>query len=214
VRMRSLVPEALEMAKAGDGMAFVSIVALRTTDVRLSLLPFIRFSYHQLNIRTYVVDPLTGQPAVYFIRSGVTSRFISLATNLFGIPWQTIDIEVIKNHDVKGSYYTVTGNWNGSFFLKAREAPDDAVIPAFFKSRSDAVDFLVRPLIGFIGESRRLGRFTIRHASIEPRSWRLEELSFPSFAELVVADDITEPHSVFSLPSAEFTINLPPKRVR
>src|SRR5512136_2908473 len=76
--LRPLVPDALTLATVGGNMAFISLVALRSTQVRFSSLPFFRFNYNQFNIRTYVIDPLSRQPAVYFIRSGVTSRFISL----------------------------------------------------------------------------------------------------------------------------------------
>lgn len=96
-KLRKLVPEPLELATKGNGMAFVSVVILRSTRVRLRLLPFLRFSYNQLNIRTYVIDPLSGQNTVYFLHSGVTSAFISRVTRISGIPWQFIDLNINVN---------------------------------------------------------------------------------------------------------------------
>jgi len=77
-----------------------------------------------------------------------------------------------------------------------------------------AVDFLIRPLIGFVGDNRQLGRFTIKHPEVEPQSFTLTELDFPLFSNLGVVDDLSNPHSVFFLPTAEFSIYLPPRIIK
>jgi hypothetical protein len=213
-RTRSLVPDILSLATVGDDMAFISIVVLRSTKVRMSLMPFLRFDYHQLNIRTYVVDPVSDKHAVYFIRSGVTSRFISIVTRMSGIPWQFIDLEIEVNKQNETDSYAASGYWGGSYSLKAKTFSDDYMIPPFFEDRESAVDFLIRPLIGFIGNKRRLGRFTIQHPEVEPQSGILTKLDFPLFTNLSVVDEPGNPHSVFFLPMADFSIYLPPKRIK
>ncbi|MFC1914526.1 DUF2071 domain-containing protein [Chloroflexota bacterium] len=212
-KLRSLVPDILPLSTIGDDIAFISIVVLQSTQVRLGLMP-LRFDYHQLNIRTYVVDPVSGKHAVYFLRSGVTSRFISLVTRMSGIPWQLVDLETEVNPQNGTDSYVASGNWEGRFILKAQIYSDDPKETPFFENRDTAVDFLIRPLIGFVGDNRRLGRFTIQHPEVEPQSYTLMGLDFPLFTSLGAVDESSNPHSVFFLPKADFSIYLPPTRIK
>jgi Uncharacterized conserved protein (COG2071) len=211
--LQPLVPKALKLAAVGDDVAFISLVVLRSTRVRLSSLPVFRFNYKQFNIRTYVIDPISKQPAVYFIRSGVTSRFISLATNALGIPWERIEIKTDFSSAEEVRTVKISGDWEGYFSIKAQAEANSLTLPSYFQDRKSAVDFLIRPLIGFSGDSRRLVRFTIQHPEVQPESWVLEGLDCPLFTKLV-AIDTNNPHSVFYLPVADFSIYLPPKRIK
>jgi hypothetical protein len=174
----------------------------------------LKFGYNQCNIRTYVIDPITGQPAVYFISSGVTSRVISLATGTIGIPWEfielTTDLGVSKG--IRSS--SISGAWEGQFFIEVQADTDISDVPLFFQDRMAAVNFLIRPLIGFAGDEQRLMRFTIQHPEVQPESWSLMELDCPLFKRLVPIDDFKNPHSVFYLPTADFSISLPPTRIK
>jgi hypothetical protein len=213
-RMRALVPDILSLATVGDDRAFVSIVVLQSMQVRMNLIPFLHFNYQQLNIRTYVKDPVSGKHAVYFIRSGVTSRFISFVTRMSSIPWQLIDLEIEVNMKNEIESYVASGNWDRSFSLKAESLSHESTKNPFFESVESAVDFLIRPLIGFVGDNRQLGRFTIKHPEVEPQSFTLTELDFPLFSNLGVVDDLSNPHSVFFLRTAEFSIYLPPRIIK
>jgi uncharacterized protein YqjF (DUF2071 family) len=213
-KLRTFVPDVLSLATVGGDRAFISIVALQSTRVRLSLLPFTQFKYNQLNIRTYVVDPVSGKNAVYFLKSGVTSRFISLVTRMSGIPWQFIDLETEVNAQNEKDSYVASGNWEGKFSLRAQVFSNDSKNTLFFENRKAAVDFLIRPLIGFVGDGRQPGRFTIWHPEVKPHFGILTELDFPLFMNLGVVDKLYNPHSVFFLPMAEFSIYLPPRRIK
>jgi hypothetical protein len=212
--LQPLVPTVLKLATVADNMAFISLVALRSTKVRFSYFPVFSFNYNQFNIRTYVIDPLSGQLAVYFIKSGVTSRFISMATNTIGIPWQYIGltIDLVGSKDARSAI--ISGNWLDNFILKVQADANSSCVPSLFQDRKSTVDFLIRPLIGFAGENRRLVRFTIRHPEVQPESWRLKGLDCPLVKKLVDIDNIIKPHSVFYLPEADFSIFLPPKRIK
>ena len=71
-RVRQLVPEALPLAVVERDNVFISVVILQSTRVRLSSLPFPKFTYNQVNIRTYVLDPHSGQHAVFFALNPIT----------------------------------------------------------------------------------------------------------------------------------------------
>jgi hypothetical protein len=212
--IQPLVPAALSLATLNRDTAFVSLVVLRSTRVRLSLFPLVRFAYNQFNIRTYVIDPLTGRPGVYFILSGVNSRMIALATNSIGIPWQFINLVINMNSLDAPLSLSVYGTWEGLFSVKTQVTSNPPVTPSFFKNMKSAVDFLIRPLIGFSGDSHSLVRFTIQHPEVQPESGTLIELDCPLFQRLVAIGDPKHPHSVFYLPAADFSIFLPPKRIK
>jgi hypothetical protein len=211
--LQPLVPNVLQLSTVGGDITFISLVVLRSNRVRLGSFPVFNFNYNQLNIRTYVVDPISGQPAVYFIKSGVTSRFISLATNAIGIPWKDIDLIIEFNSAEEFRNVKISGKWEGYFSFKAQAEANPLTLPLLFQDRKSAVDFLIRPLIGFSGDSRRLVRFTIQHPEVQPESWTLKELNCPLFTNLVEVD-LNNPHSVFFLPTADFSIYLPPKRIQ
>jgi len=212
--LQPLVPSFLRLATVEGDIAFISLVVLRSTQVRLSAFPLLKFNYNQFNIRTYVTDPVSGQFAVYFIRSGVTSRLISLATSTIGIPWQFIELRTDANMPNGLQFLSVCGNWEGPFSLRIQANANVSMAPSFFEDRKSAVDFIIRPLIGFAGDDRRLSRFTIHHPEVQPQSWSLLELDCPLFQKLVTIEDLRRPHSIFYLPTADFSIFLPPKRIK
>lgn len=211
--LQPLVPNALQLATVADHIAFISLVVLRSTRVRLNSFPILRFNYNQFNIRTYVIDPVSRKSAVYFIRSGVTSRFISLATNTIGIPWERIDLKIEFSSGKEPGNIKISGEWDGCFSIKVQADADPLELPSFFQDRKSVIDFLIRPLTGFSGDSRRLVRFTIQHPEVQPENWTLKELNCPLLTNLVEID-LSKSHSVFFLPTADFSIFLPPERIK
>jgi len=77
-----------------------------------------------------------------------------------------------------------------------------------------AVEYIVRPLIGFFGESGHIGRFNIWHEDIMPQIWQLQQVNFPLLNELGIIKEVENPHSVFFLPQADFYIYMPPNFVK
>jgi len=210
-KLRALLPEFLKLATLEEDTAFLSIVVLQSTKVHLNSLPFARFNYNQLNIRTYIIDPVTGYHGVYFLRSGVTSRFISLATRTLGVPWQHINLEVQVTHDSKNlRSYAAAGKWQEKYNFTAVELATPSRKLKSFADVKSAVDYIVRPLIGFFGDRERVGRFNIWHQDIMPQIWQLQQIDFPLLSELGIIEEVTKPHSVFFLAQADFSIYMPP----
>jgi hypothetical protein len=213
--LRALVPDFMRLATLAKDVAFLSIVALRSTKVRISSLPFAHFNYNQLNLRTYIIDPVTGKHGVYFLKSGVTSRFISLATRMIGIPWRHINLDVQVTPDINNLHsYNAAGEWQEDFHISAVETPEPLNKLTLFADLESAVDYLVRPLIGFFGESGHIGRFTIWHQDIMPQIWQLQQVNLPLFKELGIIEEVDKPHSVLFLPQADFYIYMPPTFIK
>ena len=213
-KIRQIIPDKLPLVTVNNDTAFVSIVALRCERVRINLIPAIRFSYNQLNIRTYVLDPISRKPAVCFLKSGITSSLISLVTRTAGIPWQKIEFNIQSQEQAVKTSDIATGNWEGEFLLKAHQAGAEVQSPPFFQDLESAVNLLIRPLTGFIVHGKIARRFTIQHAEVRPQVWVLESISFPPLESMEIVEDASRPHSVFYLPKAEFSIFLPPRKVK
>ena len=54
------MPSPLRLSQVDESRVYVSVVVMKNDRVRLNLFPFIWFNYDQINLRTYVVDPKTG----------------------------------------------------------------------------------------------------------------------------------------------------------
>src|SRR5512133_1160002 len=89
-RILPFLPAPLQPAPFSEGKVFVSIVCFRSRDVRVAGFPFLKFAYDQINVRTYVRDPLTGKNSVLFLFSGIASRFVAFSVNVLGFPWRNI----------------------------------------------------------------------------------------------------------------------------
>ncbi|MCU0580849.1 MAG: DUF2071 domain-containing protein [Syntrophales bacterium] len=215
--LRPFVPRSLSLATAGKNRAFVSIVVLQCRNVHASWLPFPRFNYTQMNLRTYVKDPATGEQAVYFLRSAVTSTLVSIMTRTIGIPWEqgVLDLKVFPRTGENTLSYDLTGNWQGDIRVHAEAlAPlPDAMAP--FVTTAQAIRFLLLPMTGFFGKDRVKG-FHITHPALQPQALKLREIKIPFFSNmpLLKETDWNDPHSVLYVPEATFRIFLPASTVR
>jgi hypothetical protein len=216
-RILPLVPDKLPLALVDGEKAFLSIVALRCRDVHLAYTPFPRLDYYQLNVRTYVIDPHTGNQAVYFFKSGVTSLPVSTATRVFSLKWQHIKLNIDTETDNKQNQLSnvVTGEWESEIEINTKWKNSDDVDMSPFISMESAVQYLVRPLIGFYRWGTSIGRFEIRHPEVYPVTMHLNTFRFmvPGESDLLRPDELLRPHSVLFVPEARFSIYLPPERM-
>jgi hypothetical protein len=217
-RVRPYVPETLALSTLAGDRVFVSVVSMKCNGVRMTAFPRPAFNYSQLNVRTYVRDSQTGKPAVYFLHSGVSSTAVSSLTRLFGLGWQKVIVAVQTSHSQDGRYedYVADGYWNGDIKISAGE-PDraeKAVEP--MENWQSLVEHLTAPLIGFGGPKGNSKRFEIIHRPLEVRAGELRGIKSELLRSMNLVDDagLEEPHSVLLVPQAEFTVCLPPRRVR
>lgn len=141
-RLRPAVPEKIAFAMTHEGKAFVSLVMFHNRNVRASLFPFIRFNYDQLNVRTYIIDPVTGKTAVLFLHSGITSGVMSFGTKLLGIPWPVISLGINGGQQNSQTGYTVAGEWGGrNCHYAARDPGTRQLRPLSEYERGDRVPY-------------------------------------------------------------------------
>lgn len=200
-RLRPLVPPGLRLNATGSAV-FLSIVAMQCRKVHLSFLGWPSVSYDQLNLRTYVIDPKTGDPAVYFFRSGVSSNLIPVATRLLGIPWERISFSLAAEQDGSGAdFYKAAGDWNGEIEIQMKSAPAE-------DSDATVIDVITGPLAGFIGSGERLKRIAIKHQVLDVRRLSLLQIRFPLPVEagLLAAPELEKPDSVLIVSESQFSV--------
>ncbi len=217
-RLRAWIPANLDPAKVSDDNVFVSVVALRNTHVRLSGLPFIRFSYNQINLRTYVVDPGTRKIGVFFLRSGITSKPITVFTNLLKIPWENIQFDMQTSKDDNGRYvkYTVKGTWGEEICIEAQEETQEAKSILPFENQEKVIEYITGGTVGFFTVPGELLRFEVRHSVIEPHFGKVTHVSLPILASsgILTEEEIQTPHNVLLAPCCRFRVFLPPEHTK
>jgi hypothetical protein len=217
-RVAPSVPSPLRLSTVDESRVYVSVVVMRNDMVRLNLFPFIWLNYDQINVRTYVIDPKTENRAVYFINSGVNSRFISLITGLFGISWKFICSEkrINKIENSATMEYQIWGDWSGQFKLDANISPEERLKLEPFEDIQSGVDYILQPLVGLIGDEGQIRRFTISHDKLVPISGQVNKFLFPLLPSIGIMDEdrVSNPDSVLYVPEATFHINMPPQRLK
>lgn len=214
-RLRRAVPEKIAFAMTHEGKAFVSLVMFHNRNVRASFFPFIRFNYDQLNVRTYIIDPVTGKTSVFFLHSGITSGIMSSATKLLGIPWPAISFGINGGQENSEGGYSADGEWEGGITIKLQEAPGPANYTPF-RNMKEAIEFLVTPTAGFYKAPGGAIRFEVQHTFVVPSAGRVETVHFPMLEKLgyLGDDELQYPHNVLITRHGFFRVFLPPELIR
>ena len=217
-RLRSHVPDSLKFATVEKNRVFVSVVVFRCRVSRVSLLPTPRLAFDQINVRTYVLDPCTGDCGVYFFACGVSSNSMAYLYRLVsGMPVKKIPFSLRAQRDeqTRYNYYSASGYWNGDLHIEATEvAPLVEELPPFPTTR-EATLYLVDQTIGFYGSPRRIRRLEVWHPHCPPRVCRLTQARFPFLTAqgMVRTSEMQQPHHVLVVPGWRFLTYLPPRRL-
>ncbi len=216
-RIIPLLPKGLTPAVVSDDLVFVSLVIFRGVTSGAARVPMPRIPFDQVNIRTYVIDPVTGAPSVVFVRCGISGALITfLYKILSGMPVEHTPFSITPAVDTKGGYnhYHVAGSWHGSFQIDAEEQERELSRLPPFAGRQEAIDYLIDPLVGFYVAGRKLLRLEVYHAPLVPRVCTAKTIVFPYLTKLgIVGDDeIGHPHNLLLVPFTPFRIYLPPRK--
>ncbi|MDD5245601.1 MAG: DUF2071 domain-containing protein [Syntrophorhabdaceae bacterium] len=216
-RLLARIPQNLQLAEVQKGKTFLSLVIFRGKTSGAATVPTPPIPFDQVNIRTYVVDPLTGQPAVYFIHCGISGSLITfLYRILSGMPVEHTPFAIHTCKDMEGRYdaYEVSGIWHGQFSIKAEQTAEKITTLEPFPSREEAMSYLVDPLAGFYSDTKILRRLEVFHEPLEPRLCSTSEVRFPYLSSLglVEEEEIARPHNVLLVPYTPFLIYLPARK--
>jgi hypothetical protein len=139
-------------------------------------------------------------------------------TRSVGIPWQHISGELDISIDKEGKYlsYRVGGVWGQPFSVIAEGTPEHPISTAPFGDANEAVNYLVRPLMGFFAQRGKAWGFKIWHPEVKPYGGLINQVQFPLLKSLKLLDesDISKPDSILLVPNAYFFIYMPPEMAK
>jgi hypothetical protein len=215
-RISPLLPPVLKPAAVDEKNVFVTLVIFRGKTSGVGIIPTPRIPFDQVNIRTYVIDPISGMPSVYFVHCGVSGGLIAfLYRFLSGMPVEHTPFRIDTTKGNEGNYsgYKVSGKWNGELVVEAKEISSPLTALPPFSSVRETIDYLIDPLVGFYSDNGILRRLEIYHAPLIPRVCRPSTIFFPYLSRLgiVPEESVARPHSVLLVPFTPFLIYLPTK---
>jgi hypothetical protein len=218
-RIRRLVPENIIFSSHFKDQVFLSVVIFTSHNVRIAGIP-VSSAYNQINVRTYVIDPLTKEPAVLFLRSGVSSRMTATLTHFIGVPWEYADLSLVAQSSERFGYerYEALGTWGAGGRVSVVIA-EDTVVPTHcdgIENYRRASQFLTGPAVGLFSRRGRLLRFEVKHSEIMPHSGRVlrAELDLLTESGLLNRVDLSTPYNVLLARNAEFTVFMPPEELK
>jgi uncharacterized protein YqjF (DUF2071 family) len=215
-RLNRFLTPALKPAFVDGEHVFISLVIFRGKTSGAATVTTPRIPFDQVNIRTYVIDPVTEKPSVYFVHCGISGGLITfLYRTLSGMPVEhtPFSIKLEKNSDGSYSRYEVSGKWHGAFTIEAEEISPALTALRPFPNVQEAIDFLIDPLVGFYSDGPIVRRLEVYHDPLVPRVCKPVRIHFPYLSQLgiIPENEIALPHSVLLIPFTPFLIYLPAK---
>lgn len=213
-RLTAFLPSILRPALVDGKNVFVTLVIFRGKTKAAATIPAPRIPFDQVNIRTYVIDPETEKPAVYFVQCGISGALItSLYRILSGMPVEHTPFS-IKPEKLGGDTYTrynVSGSWHGEFTIDCSEISSTLTALSPFDTVQNAINYLIDPLVGFYSHGPILRRLEVYHDPLIPRVCTPSRIVFPYLSRLgiVKEDEISRPHNILLVPFTPFLIYLP-----
>jgi hypothetical protein len=220
-RLRPHIPDRFEIQTfdiGGDELALMSVVPFEDEGFHFTRLPYPRFRFCQTNYRVYVIDKESGEQVVWFFGTTLGSWTVWLCRFLWKIPWHPAryssdhlwDQESRRYHRFK---YETRSKWAPATIEVQDSGEPISAMPGF-ASLDDMVLTLTHPLDGYYYRlDRKIGGYSVSHDIISLTRGEAVHLHFGLFErlELLDAEEMMRPHSVFLCPHTEFHIYMPPR---
>ncbi len=217
-RVSRVMPEDVTPVEINGGHVAVAVWLFHVLEAKAARVPSPRVSYHQINVYTFVHDPVTSERALFLLRAGVTSPWVARLARWLGVPVDVVQLQIVPERDKRLRYqhYRATGDWGGPLQVEADEvAPRLEEAPPPFSSPQEAVVHLTDMLVGLYAQGPKLHRVEAWHPRLQPRVAQVDVVRLPVLAQLgiVTEEEMVHPHSVFLAPRGHYLLHLPPQRV-
>ncbi|MEI9895065.1 MAG: DUF2071 domain-containing protein [Chthoniobacter sp.] len=224
-RVRPYVPAAfaLDTFSGADGnpVVWVSVVPFEDQDFRFAAAPWAKFRFGQTNYRTYVIRRATGERVVWFFGTTLASWAVRLPQIMWGLPWHRGRMKFDCTYDPAtrryAKYELVTKSRWGAMELKLESAGKAVSALEGVEDFEGGMVVLTHPLVGYFRRrDGKLGRYSAWHDPMKPTEGRVVEARIEVLDRLglVPYAEQGSPHSVLIQHEWDFTIYLPPVRVR
>jgi uncharacterized protein YqjF (DUF2071 family) len=224
-RVRQLIHSRFEpvclAVKGGPRRALISVVTFVDRDFRFAAFPYFKRSFGQTNYRAYVQDTETGEQAAWFFGTCLDSVSVAIPRYLWRLPWHRGRMEFDCRYDEAAARYSTFKVRTQSEWAPARLAVEDSGKPpvelAGVSNLEAGLVLLTHPMRGyFFRRDGALGSYRIWHNRTRPTVGTIQEASYPLLQRLGLVDDgdLKNIHSILLERTIEFTIYLPPSRVK
>lgn len=220
-RLRPHIPERFELPTfdlEGEAQCLMSVVPFVDDGFHYKLLPFVRFHFCQTNFRVYVIDRRTGEDVVWFFGTTLGGWPVYPARWLWKIPWHHGRYAYDCAYDTDAGCYERFTYRLDSPWCQGRIALQDTGEPvplvSGFESREEMMRVLTHPVHGYFYRlDGRVGTYSVSHDLLDITRGEAVDLYFSLFETLEVldAEEMQRPHSVFICPETVFDIHMPPK---
>lgn len=184
-----------------NGHAFVSAVVFRNHNLRPAILDVPRMASFQMNVRSYIFDPVSGEPDSVFFHGLYLSRrwLAALASRLFGVPFHYLPLTVAARfEDDRVAGYEARST-DGGVNIIAQES-DQSV-------DGEMLGLLTNPHTGYVLDRRNLlRRWSIWHRPQKIHSMAVTEATVASLSAL----DAGTAQWAFYVASIDYEVYLPP----
>jgi Uncharacterized conserved protein (COG2071) len=212
----------LDVFRGTDGTprVWVSVVPFEDQDFHLAGMTRPKFRFGQTNYRTYVIDRVTGQRAVWFFGTTLDSWLVIVPRNIWKLPWHRGRVRFACDFDEHLNRYTryrmVTESTWAPVELEIEDSGDPVRALDGFHDLEAGLAALTHPLIGvYYRRDGQLGTYRIWHDRLQCTSGRIIGARFELLERLGIATYAEQafPHSVLLRRRTEFAIFLPPRRL-
>lgn len=223
-RLRDLIPSRFlldTVTIGGEERALVSVVPFLGGNCTSAVRPFPSLKVGQLDYRTYVIDAQTGERCVWLVGTTLDSWLRAIPRLLWRLPCYRGSAQCDCKHDNMSGRYERYKMHSDSRWAPAQvdlyqTGEEILQLPGFPDAETGLV-VLTHPMSGFYHlRSGALGRFYVWHGPLAMKPAHLRRAAFVLLHRLGIVDysEQQHPHSVLVLPSAAFTVYLPPETVR
>jgi uncharacterized protein YqjF (DUF2071 family) len=184
-----------------NGHAFVSAALFHNRALRPAILGVPRIASFQMNVRSYVFDPVSGEPDSVFFHGLFLSRrwLVALSSRLFGVRFQHLPLTVATRHEGDRVAKYEARSTDDRVNILARET-DQAIDP-------EMLDFLTNPHTGYVlGRDDVLRCWSIWHLPQNVHTMAVNHAMVAPVAALGVG----EARWAFYVRSVDYEVYLPP----
>jgi hypothetical protein len=213
----------LDTFSGSDGrpLVWVSAVPFIDQDFRLMRLPWPAFQFGQTNYRTYVLDPATGEHAVWFFGTTLDSWSVLIPRYLWRLPWHYGRVQFTCAYDQSRRRYnhylmSTRSDW-AAVELELEDSGQPVTELEHFTDLEAALVLLTHPVTGFYyRRDGRLGSYRIWHDRLHGTLAHCRHARFSLLDRLGLVPYAEQPHpyNVFLQHETEFIIHLPPREER
>ncbi len=189
--IRPLVPALLPLAAVEGNQVFLSIIILKCRKVGPFTFPWLPAGFNQLNIRTYVRHPRTGEIGIFFLTSAITSRPMLVIPSLLNLPLEHAKLNIHTEGTAPGGgrRYRASGFFHGEIFVEGYQTDRALESIKPFANQSEVRTYLTEPTVAFYKRNKRTEVLCASHKHIDLSALQITHFRFSYLTSSGLVDE-------------------------